>query len=261
MSKETPEGRKPELQAVAQRARKTLFAMAYRCGHPRGGCPKHCDILWPIIHELEAALSAQQPAPACNGPFGDEEACPVHGEEICRARGKLGPAPAEGTVTRTPREWIEFCEQHLAAPDEDGCSCELHRILNEKVRLAERGTVTGGVGQLREALEVIAEALKEPAGGEYWPARKFLDKHGIYHENLEGVRVLNEVARAALRSPVVSTAETGQDALRETLQSIADFAVGHGDVCEIIAKRARVALRSTKPARQEKGREHVHTDC
>lgn len=29
----------------------------------------------------------------------------------------------------------------------------------------------------------------------------------------------------------------------ETLQTIADFAVGNGDVCEIIARRARAAIR------------------
>lgn len=33
------------------------------------------------------------------------------------------------------------------------------------------------------------------------------------------------------------------DDLIETLQTIADFAVGNGDVCEIIAKRARAAIR------------------
>jgi hypothetical protein len=38
--------------------------------------------------------------------------------------------------------------------------------------------------------------------------------------------------------------------LEETLQTIADFAVGHGDVCEIIAKRARAALAG-EPSRKE----------
>ena len=32
----------------------------------------------------------------------------------------------------------------------------------------------------------------------------------------------------------------------ETLRTIADFAVGNGDVCEIIAQRARAALRAAE---------------
>jgi hypothetical protein len=41
--------------------------------------------------------------------------------------------------------------------------------------------------------------------------------------------------------------------LRETLEQIADFAVGHGDVCEIIAQRARAALGQTNAAPGEEG--------
>lgn len=36
------------------------------------------------------------PVPACNGPHGDEEDCPVHGEEIRRGRGKAAPAVDKG---------------------------------------------------------------------------------------------------------------------------------------------------------------------
>ena len=52
--------------------------------------------------------------------------------------------------------------------------------------------------RMYSALQVIAEALKEPDGGDYWPARKFLDKYGLYHDDLEGSRVLLRVAEVAL---------------------------------------------------------------
>ena len=35
-------------------------------------------------------------------------------------------------------------------------------------------------------------------------------------------------------------------ALLDTLRTIADFAPGHGDVCEIIARRARAAIRAAE---------------
>jgi hypothetical protein len=35
--------------------------------------------------------------------------------------------------------------------------------------------------------------------------------------------------------------------MRDTLQIIADLAVGHGDVCELIARRARAALSKAYP--------------
>ena len=39
-------------------------------------------------------------------------------------------------------------------------------------------------------------------------------------------------------------------ALTEALETIASFAPGNGDVCEIIAKRARAALAQAKQAQQ-----------
>lgn len=52
--------------------------------------------------------------------------------------------------------------------------------------------------RLRMALCTIAEALKEPDGGSYWPARAFLDELDICHVDLNDLRVLHAVARAAL---------------------------------------------------------------
>jgi hypothetical protein len=52
---------------------------------------------------------------------------------------------------------------------------------------------------LRDALKAIAEALREPAGGEFWTARKFLDRFDVFHGDLDGLRVLNLVAEVALR--------------------------------------------------------------
>lgn len=51
---------------------------------------------------------------------------------------------------------------------------------------------------LRQALTVIAEALKEPAGGSYWPARGFLGRYDKFHDDLDGDRVLLRVAEVAL---------------------------------------------------------------
>jgi hypothetical protein len=49
-----------------------------------------------------------------------------------------------------------------------------------------------------EALTVIAIALREPDGGEYWSARKLADEWGIYNDDLEGNRVLLRVAEKAI---------------------------------------------------------------
>jgi hypothetical protein len=53
-------------------------------------------------------------------------------------------------------------------------------------------------GDVLAALKVIAIALKEPAGGEFWSARKFLDDRGIFNGDLDGERVLLRVAQAAI---------------------------------------------------------------
>lgn len=60
-------------------------------------------------------------------------------------------------------------------------------------------TATMEIARLREALDVLAEALKEPDGGSYWPARRFLDKYDKYHEDLDGTRVLLQVVQLAQR--------------------------------------------------------------
>src|SRR4029077_12284042 len=82
----------------------------------------------------------------------------------------------------------------------------LHNTLKEvdKKRCAEGlgniATVLEAVNShtlLVEALEAIAVALKDPAGGEYWTARKFLDKQGVWHGDIDGEKVLLEVAKAA----------------------------------------------------------------
>jgi hypothetical protein len=56
------------------------------------------------------------------------------------------------------------------------------------------------VKELEAALKAIKIALKEPDGGEYWTARKFLDKHDIFHDDLNDLRVLHKVAETALSS-------------------------------------------------------------
>jgi len=62
----------------------------------------------------------------------------------------------------------------------------------------ELDIATARAAQLEAALRAIKIALKEPAGGEYWTAREFLDKLGIFHDDLNDLRVLHKVAEAAL---------------------------------------------------------------
>lgn len=50
----------------------------------------------------------------------------------------------------------------------------------------------------RNAFRAIAEALAEPSGGSYHHARKILDAHDIYHDDLEGLRVLRVLAELML---------------------------------------------------------------
>lgn len=52
--------------------------------------------------------------------------------------------------------------------------------------------------RMQKALQILAEALKEPDGGSYWPARRFLTAHDIYHDDLQGTRVLLRVAQIGL---------------------------------------------------------------
>lgn len=57
------------------------------------------------------------------------------------------------------------------------------------------------VKRLRSALRVIQKGLTEDADGEFWSARRWLNKRDIYHENVSGYRVLDLVAKAALAAP------------------------------------------------------------
>lgn len=69
--------------------------------------------------------------------------------------------------------------------------------------------------ECREAFRAIATALKEPSGGPFWAARKILDRHDIYHDDLEGSRVLRRLAElmltrlAACSKPAKGKAEKG----------------------------------------------------
>ena len=54
------------------------------------------------------------------------------------------------------------------------------------------------VGQLREFLEAIVIAFKEPDGGPCFKLRAFAEKHGIYADDLGRDRVMLRIAQAAL---------------------------------------------------------------
>jgi hypothetical protein len=64
--------------------------------------------------------------------------------------------------------------------------------------MEERGVALARAEEYRSALAVIAEALEEPSGGSYWPARRFLDQRSIYNDDLSDLRVLRVVAERAL---------------------------------------------------------------
>lgn len=63
---------------------------------------------------------------------------------------------------------------------------------NERVKLINQ------LADARKALEVLKTALNDGEGGNYWPARKFLDERDIYHGDLNDLRVLHAVVKAAL---------------------------------------------------------------
>jgi hypothetical protein len=75
----------------------------------------------------------------------------------------------------------------------------LHTIIWQRDEaISERDALRAENERLRDALRTIAEALKEPDGGSYWPAREYLDKLDVFHDDLSGTRVLERVASAAL---------------------------------------------------------------
>jgi len=52
---------------------KTAQAMVYCCGHPRGGCPNHCDLLVKVIDSCRTALAASSGASSeCQCPYPPE---------------------------------------------------------------------------------------------------------------------------------------------------------------------------------------------
>lgn len=51
---------------------------------------------------------------------------------------------------------------------------------------------------LREAMHAIYKGLSSEKDGEFWTAQKWCDDHGIYVDNLQGLRVLEEIVRVVL---------------------------------------------------------------
>ena len=70
---------------------------------------------------------------------------------------------------------------------------------NEQSLLAENIALTIRCAHLSKALRVIQHGLTEDADGEFWSARKWLDKRDIYHGDISGYRVLDLVAKTALK--------------------------------------------------------------
>jgi len=105
-----------------------------------------------------------------------------------------------------------ICERHLDttlsdANINDNCPlCEKERAEAKEVQLrnhliTEQGARNHAKDALKdctEVLQAITSALAEPQGGEYHTARKVADKFGIYHDDLEGGRVLLRIAEHIL---------------------------------------------------------------
>lgn len=87
---------------------------------------------------------------------------------------------------------------------------------------------------LRDAADWLDEAADEIAGWGVYASEYFQTKHRLS----AAIELYRE--RAATIRAAAEPSNVG--ALRDALQTIADFAPGNGDVCEIIAKRARAAL-------------------
>ena len=52
--------------------------------------------------------------------------------------------------------------------------------------------------EIREALKVIQKAVRDDEHGEFWTARRWLDKQGVFNGDLTGLRVVEAVAKTAL---------------------------------------------------------------
>jgi hypothetical protein len=87
---------------------------------------------------------------------------------------------------RNPETGYEECE----------CCCKWALDAAEDKRTIAQLQAT--VGQVREFLEAIVIAFKEPDGGPYFKLRAFAEKHGIYADDLGRDRVMLRIAQAAL---------------------------------------------------------------
>jgi len=110
--------------------RKFMGGLAYVCRtstHPEAVVREQ---LGAVAGLIEGALASQPDTPPtpregqCNGPFGDEESCPVHGEEIRRGRGRAAGQTSGDALERASRpireeaamyQSTEYCEGSEAA--------------------------------------------------------------------------------------------------------------------------------------------------
>lgn len=83
--------------------------------------------------------------------------------------------------------------------------CKYHDLRQQLAELEEHNTIVHQqlidvekqLAEARAALDVLKTALNDGDGGSYWPARKYLDEHGIYHGDLNDLRVLYAVVKTA----------------------------------------------------------------
>jgi hypothetical protein len=60
--------------------------------------------------------------------------------------------------------------------------------------------------RLREALTAIEQSTREDERGEHWTIRAYLDKHGIFHDNIgTSRRLVVEACKVGLYSPAKPT--------------------------------------------------------
>jgi hypothetical protein len=92
----------------------------------------------------------------------------------------------------------------------------LDRITSEQVRKWARSRVLAGprtkfndiaaqmesdearIVELEAASRAILTAVRGDEHGEFWTVRALLNKRGVYHDNLQGLRVVEELLRSLL---------------------------------------------------------------
>lgn len=144
-----------------------------------------------------------------NTAAGSPRVCP-NPEDCCRElsrvwealgiKGRNGYSASENVAREKARAdrlaaEVEQLTADLESNDEETQQriSTLTREFNESY-----AKLAGEVERLKAAATVVLQGLRGDEKGEFWSARKWLDDSDIFHGDINGLRVLEEVLRAAL---------------------------------------------------------------